>query len=74
MARIAGSSRAMREGTKARATNRRSRVWSGGSTFSMWREYCGPGRPPLTTSPSAASAASMSLEIRGSLSACRAAS
>ena len=52
-------------GTKARATRRRSRVWSGGSTLSMWRANSGPGRPSATTSGSSSSAASMSLENRG---------
>jgi len=74
MARMAGSSAATRGGTKARDTSRRSRVWSGGSTLSMCRENSGPGRPSATTSLLSWSAASMSLEMRGSLSACRAAS
>ena len=74
MARMAGSSAAIRPGTKARDTSRRSRVWSGGSTLSMCRENSGPGRPSATTSPACSSAASMSLEMRASLSACRAAS
>ena len=74
MARMAGSSAAIRPGTNARDTSRRSRVWSGGSTLSMCREHSGPGSPSATTSPPAASAASMSLEIRGSPSAWRAAS
>ena len=74
IARMAGSSAAILGGTKARDTSRRSRVWSGGSTLSMCRENSGPGRPSATTSPLSSSAASMSLEMRGSPSACRAVS
>ena len=51
MPRMADSSAAIRAGTKARDTSRRSRVWSGGSTLSMCRENSGPGRPSATTSP-----------------------
>ena len=53
----------------AAETSRRSRVWSGGSTASMCRANAGPGSPSATTSPPAASAACMSLDSRGSLSA-----
>jgi hypothetical protein len=74
MRSMAGSSAAMRDGAKARATRPRRRVWSGGSTASMCRANAGPGRPSSTTSGSASIAASMSLERRGSLSAWRAAS
>ena len=73
IAQMAGSSAATRPGVKARDTSRRSLVWSGGSTLSMCRENSGPGRPSATTSPSSCRAASMSLEMRGSLSARRAA-
>ena len=74
MSRTACSSAATRDGTNARDTSRRSRVWSGGSTLSMCRENSGPGRPSATTSPLSLSAASMSLEMLGSASAWRAAS
>ena len=54
--------------------NLRSRLWSGGSTLSMWRAKSRPGRPSATTAPSASNAFSMSLERSGWLSASRAAS
>ena len=53
----------------ALATRRRSRVWSGGSTASMWRANAGPGNPSDTTLPLELSAACMSFDRRGSLSA-----
>ena len=63
-----------RLGEKADDTSRRNRVWSGGSTVSMWRAKSGPGRPSATTSDPVARAACMSLESRGSLSATMASS
>ena len=69
-----GRSAAIRGRLNAAAASRRSRVWSGGSTLSMCRANAGPGRPSATTSPSRASAACMSLDSRGSLSAARASS
>ena len=67
--RIRGSSAATRFGVNAGIASRRSRVWCGGSTASMWRAKAGPGRPSATTSPLWASAACMSLDSRGSFSA-----
>ena len=61
--------RSMRRVENAAATRRRKRVWSGGSTTSMCRANAGPGRPSATTSPLEASAACMSFDSRGSLSA-----
>jgi hypothetical protein len=44
---MGASSAATRAALKAGATNRRSRVWSGGSTLSTWRENAGPGSPSV---------------------------
>jgi hypothetical protein len=69
---IRGRSAATRGRLNAAVASARSRVWSGGSTLSMCRANAGPGRPSATTAPSRASAACMSLDSRGSLSAARA--
>ena len=71
---IRGRNPSIRRWEKAADTSLRSRVWSGGSTLSMWREKVGPGRPSATTSALVAKAACMSLDSLGSLRAARASS